>query len=233
MNLTTEEKDGLVYFRICKFNPKYIPVFEMCYYLEDDRGFYKVYPADYPFIELIRQNFVQNGEAMFNQLGYFSAIPWEDGLLAFANRIAATDIFWWLTGSCAPCLRGIAIKPHDVDIMVNSSDIPALIDLFKDHIFEPIINTEGWVAKDFGVLFMNCRIDIASDPASFVDEPEPADFGLYAKANLESIDWQGHQILVPPLHLSIAVNKKRERWDRVSLMQEFQTKAKVDPGNAT
>ncbi|MCB5271084.1 MAG: hypothetical protein LHW56_04480 [Candidatus Cloacimonetes bacterium] len=45
----------------------------------------------------------------------------------------------------------------------------------------------------------------------------------------ESIDWQGHQILVPPLHLSITVNKKRERWDRVSLMQEYLTKAKIAP----
>jgi hypothetical protein len=224
MNLTAEEEDGLVYFRICTFNPKYIPVFKMCYYLEDDRGFYKTYPADYPFIGLIRQNFVQNGEAMFDQLGYYSAIPWEEGLSAFANRIAGKGISWWLTGSCAPCLRGILINPHDVDIMVNSSDIPAIIEIFKEDIFEPIVDTQGWVTKHFGVLFMNCRIDIASDPASFVDEPEPVDFGQYAKAHLESIDWQGHQILVPPLHLSIAVNKKRERWDRVMLMQEFQAK---------
>lgn len=228
MHLTTEEKDGLVYVRICNFNPQYIPVFKMCYYLEDDKGFYKTYPADYPFIELIRQNFIQNGEAMFNQLGYFSAVPWDAGLLAFIDRIAGSGIDWWLTGSCAPCLRGIPLKPHDVDIMVNSSDIPAITDIFKDVMFEPINNTSGWVVKDFGVLFLACRIDIAADPSGFVDEPEPVDFGPYAKAHLVTITWQGHQILVPPLYLTIAVNKKRERWDRVKLMQEFQAKTNTN-----
>ncbi|MDD4310341.1 MAG: hypothetical protein PHO32_08175, partial [Candidatus Cloacimonetes bacterium] len=183
MKLTTYEHDGKVYFRISCYDPRYIPVFKMCYYQEDDSGFYKAYPANYPHIDIIRRNFVQNGEAMFNQLGYFSSIPWEAGLLDFANRVAGKGIDWWLTGSCAVCLRGIKLSPHDVDIMVNSFDIPALMEIFRDDIFEPIVNTEGWVTKDFGVLFCSCRIDIASDPASFVDEPEPVDFGPYAKAH--------------------------------------------------
>ncbi len=220
MNLTTDVLNGKVYFRIGSFDPKYIPVFRMCYYLEDDNGFYKEYPSDYPYLERIRQNFVHCGKIMFDQLGYFAPIPWEAGLLEFADRIAGKGIDWWLTGSCAACIRGIEIEPHDVDIMVNSSDINKIIELFKDDIFEPIVDTQGWVTKDFGVLFISCRIDIASDPASRMDIPEPVDCGPYAKAHLETITWQNHQIKVPPLELSIAVNKKRERWDRVKLMQE-------------
>lgn len=221
MKLWTEEIDGKVYFRIGNFDPRYIPVFQMCYYQEDAEGFYKAYSADYPHMDIIRQNFVLHGEEMFDQLGYFSVVPWEAALLAFADRLSGKGIDWWLTGSCAPCLRGIKIKPHDVDIMVDSSDIPALMEIFRDVIFEPILNTQGWVTKDFGVLFLACRIDIASNPASYVDDPFPVDFGQYAKAHLESITWQNHQIKIPPLDLSIAVNKKRERWDRVQLMQEF------------
>lgn len=222
MKLWTEEKDGKVYFRIGKPDPKYLPVFRMCYYHGDEQGFYKVYPADYPHIGIIRQNFIRHGENMFNQLGYFAPIPWEDGLLAFADRVAGKGIDWWLTGSCAMCVRGIRIEPHDVDIMVNSHDIPAIMEIFRDDIFEPLLNTEGWVTKDFGVLFIACRIDIATDPSSRLDDPEPVDCGPYAKAHLETIIWQDHQISIPPLELSIAVNKKRERWDRVRLMEEFQ-----------
>lgn len=227
MNLYTEKKDGKVYFRIESFEPRYIPVLKMCYYQEDERGFYKAYAADYPFIDIIRRNFVEQGEAMFRQLGYFAPIPWEEGLKAFAGKVAGNGIDWWLTGSCAACIRGIKINPHDVDIMVKSSDIPMLMEIFREDIFEPIVNTQGWVAKDFGVLFLECRIDIASDPASFVDEPEPVDFGPYAQAHLETLSWRNLQIKVPPLRLSIAVNKKRERWDRVKLMEEYLKQAPV------
>jgi hypothetical protein len=222
MHLSTELKDGKVWFRIHNPDTKYIPVFKMCYYQEDEEGFYKRYPADYPHIDIIQQNFLQHGEIMFNQLGYFAPIPWEEGLLAFAEKVAGKNIDWWLTGSCAACVRGIQITPHDVDIMVNSSDLPVLIELFRDDIFEPIMNTQGWVTKDFGVLFKFCRIDIASDPADCLDNPEPADCGPYAKAHLETINWRGLQLSIPPLALSIAVNKKRERWERVKLMEEFQ-----------
>lgn len=222
MKLSTEELDGKVYFRISNIDPKHVPVLWMCYYQEDEDGFYKAYPADYPNIGIIRENFVQHGQSMFNQLGYYSAIPWEKGLLAFADRVAGTKINWWLTGSCAVCLRGVKLNPHDVDIMVDSADIPAIMELFREDIFEPITDTQGWVTKDFGVLFIHCRIDIASDPASCLDDPMPVDCGPYAKEHLETIVWQGHTFRIPPLALSIAVNEKRERWDRVKLMQDFQ-----------
>jgi len=225
MDLTAEIKDGQVWFRIVNADPRYFPVFRRCYYLEDDQGFYKVYPESYPNLEVIQKNFIHHGEDMFNQLGYFSPIPWEEGLESFIKRVDRMDIGWWLTGSCAVCVRGIRLMPHDVDIVVNSSDIPALMELFKGDIFEPIVSTEGWVTKDFGVLFLACRIDIASDPASCLDDPEPVDCGPYAKMHLEVISWRGHLISIPPLALSIAVNKKRKRWDRVRLMEDYQSKA--------
>jgi hypothetical protein len=223
MHLTADIQDNQVCFRIINPDSKYIPVLRMCYYLEDEKGFYKVYPADYPYMDTIRRNFLRYGEAMFNQLGYFAPIPWEDGLLAFAERVAGKGIDWWLTGSCAVCVRGIQLLPHDVDIMVKSSDLPVLIELFREDIFEPIVDTGGWVAKDFGVLFLGCRVDIASDPSGRLDVPEPADCGPYAKDHLETVIWRGQQILIPPLELSIAVNRKRQRWERVKLMEEFQS----------
>ena len=224
MKLFTEEAEGKVYFRITEFAPKYLPVFRACYYQEYESGFYKVYPASYPGIEGIRQNFVHYGQTMFDQLGYFAPNPWKKGLLTFIERVAGRQLNWWLTGSCAVCLRGIPLQPHDVDIMVDSADISAIMEIFKDDIFEPILGTDGWVTKDFGVLFLGCRIDIASDPADCMDDPEPVDCGPFAKAHLETIIWQGHAVKIPPLALSIAVNKRRERWDRVKLMEDFQLK---------
>jgi hypothetical protein len=104
-------------------------------------------------------------KTMFDQLGYFTSVPWREGLDAFCSIIEKTDMDWWLTGSCAACIRGIDLSPHDVDIMINSDDIPELTELFRDELIEPIVSTHGWLTKDFGVMFLHCRIDIASDPS--------------------------------------------------------------------
>lgn len=220
MQLSTAEKEGKVYFLIRNVEDKYLPVLRNCYYLTDDEGFFKVYPAEYPNISAIRENFVRNGREMFDQLGYFTDVPWESGLLQFIARVRDSGIRWWLTGSCAVCLRGIDLNPHDVDIMVDSADIPRLMDIFAGDIFEPIVDTQGWVTKHFGVLYLSCRVDIASDPDGRLDNPDPADCGPYARDHLESIVWKGNEVLIPPLELSIAVNRRRERWDRVKLMEE-------------
>lgn len=63
---------------------------------------------------------------MFDQLGYFAPIPWDAALYEFVSKLEGADIDWWLTGSSAVCIRGIALNPHDVDVMVASADVPAL-----------------------------------------------------------------------------------------------------------
>lgn len=220
MKLTTEIVKEKVFFRIQEYDPKYEPVLKMCYYQKDETGYYKSYPSNYPDMETIRKNFEMYGLSMFDQLGYFKPVPWEQGLLAFMERMQGSGINWWLTGSGAVCARGIPLNPHDLDIMVDSKDVPKIIELFSDVLFEPIMDTHGWVTKDFGVLFLHCRIDIASDPAAFVDDPEPVDFGPYAKGHLETIEWHGRSLQIPPLSLSIAVNRKRERWERVKIIED-------------
>ncbi|MCP3965312.1 MAG: hypothetical protein GY750_06315 [Lentisphaerae bacterium] len=158
---------------------------------------------------------------MFNQLGYFSECKWQEALDAFAGVMHENNIDWWLTGSCALCIRGIELKPHDVDIMVNSSDIEKIKDVFANKTIIPIIDTQGWLTKDFGVIFWYARIDIASDPSAGLDDPEPIDCGPYAAKNLEKVEWRGHTIKAPPVNLTLTVNKKRERWDRVKLIEEY------------
>jgi hypothetical protein len=131
---------------------------------------------------------------MFDQCGYFTEIPWQEGLKSFCSIIYETDIDWWLTGSCATCIRGIELKPHDIDIMVKSEYLDEVIELFSDYIIEPIIDTNGWIIKYFGVVFLHSRIDLAFDRYS---------------------------IKVPPLRLQINTNKLRGRDDRVEKINNY------------
>lgn len=224
MKFSIEECDDDIIFRIYDFDSKYENVLKMCFYQFDEGSYIKRFPKETRYIDKIKTHFVHNAQAMFDQLGYFKPIPWEKALLEFIEKVEDTEIDWWLTGSCATCIRGIPFAPHDIDIMVDSKDVDRISALFSDYLIEPIIDTKGWVTKDFGVLFFHVRIDIASDPQESLDDPEPADCGPYAKRNLEELVWNGHKIRVPPLELQLNVNRRRERFDRVALIEDYMSK---------
>lgn len=221
MKISFEEKDENIIFRVSDFTPEYEKVLKMCFYQNDGNNYIKTYPQKIKNIEKIKNYYFNNAFEMFSQLGYFKPIPWEKALNEFCLKIKNTGIDWWLTGSCAACIRGIKLNPHDIDIMINSKDVERIADIFSDYIIEPIIDTQGWVTKDFGVLFLHARIDIASDPQERLDNPEPVDCGPYAQNHLETVFWNGHNIKVPPLKLQLYVNKIRNRTDRAALIEKF------------
>lgn len=164
-----------------------------------------------------------NRMLMFDRLGYFAPAPWEKALTEFCKGTQGTNIDWWLTGRCAACIHGIKMNPHDADIMIDSGSVDEITDVFSDCLIEPIVDINGWLTKDFGVIFLHARIDIASDPQEILDTPEPV-CGPYARQNFETIKWNGYEIQVPPLELQLNVNKRRERMDRVKLIEDFLNK---------
>lgn len=216
----TEDEQSL-YFRVAEFTQEYENVLKSSYYTFDENGCFKKFNKSIDNIEQVKVNFASFAEEMFAQQGYFKPVLWEDALLAFIEKVREQDIDWWLTGSCATCVRGINIEPHDVDIMLNSKDIDKIKNIFRDYIVEPIIDSKGWVVDYFGVLFMGARIDLAFDPAEWVDSQGKADFGPYASNHLEEIVWKGNIIKVPPIELQLDANRNRERFDRVKAIEDF------------
>lgn len=226
MIITFEETGADVLYKVSDFDSKYEPILKMCFYEAKDDFYFKRYPVNSKYINKMMKRYAEKANLMFDQLGYFADIPWESGLLKFCEKTKNSNIKWWLTGSCAACIRGIEINPHDIDIMINSQDVEEITELFQDYLIEPVTDTKGWLTRDFGVMFMDVRIDIASDPSPRLDETEPSDCGVFAMNNLETLNWKGYEIKVPPLYLQINVNKKRGRLDRVKKMEEFTTEVK-------
>lgn len=220
MRVTFTDLADLVDFRLDDVDPRYDPVLEQCFWQRDDRGWHRTYPADAAHLDRVMPYFAANAERMFAQLGYFAPIPWQRALLDFADRLAGTDVDWWLTGSCAACIRGVPLNPHDVDIMIDSESTTAVVDRLADVLIEPFVDTGGWVVREFGVLFWHARIDLASDPAPILDQPEPADCGPYAAGHLEEVRWQGRTFRVPPLALQESVNRRRGRLERAALLRD-------------
>ncbi|MGG7165798.1 hypothetical protein [Clostridium ihumii] len=221
MNISFKENENNILFVISEYPNEYKSILESQYYSLEHGNFVKKYPKNIDNIDNIKMNFKNYAEEMFLQMGYLKEVQWEKALLSFINKIKGYDIDWWLTGSCALCIRGISVMPHDVDIMLNSKDIGKIKNIFSDFIVEPIISSKGWVVDYFGVLFLNARIDLAFDPQDFVDKPEPSDFGPYARNHIESVLWNGNIVKVPPLELQLQVNRKRKRYDRVKAIEDY------------
>jgi hypothetical protein len=77
-------------------------------------------------------------------------------------------------------------------------------------------------------MFLSARIDLAFDPADFVDTPHPADFGPYAMRHLAEVHWRGTKIKVPPLELQAQVNRRRGRIARAAAIEEHLGRLTVD-----
>jgi hypothetical protein len=221
MKIQFKEEDNTVSYVVSEYPKEYKPILESQYYTPVNGAYVKKFPNNLDNLKKAEANFVKYADDMFAQMGYFKEIHWESALLSFIEKARYHEIDWWLTGSCALCVRGINVMPHDIDIILDSHDIQKINEMFSDYIVEPINSTKGWVTDYFGVLFMDARIDLAFDPQEFADHPEPCDFGLYAKSNLQNVLWKGNTIKVPPLELQLQVNHRRGRHDRVRAIKEF------------
>ena len=215
------KKNELYRFELYDIEDKYIPVLEMCFYHKDSDVYYKEYASDAPTIEAVIANFENHVLEMHDQLGYFAEVKWEAALLEFCRIAREHNLDWWLTGSCSACIRGIEFTPHDVDIMFASRDIEKFRKVFEEYYIEPLQDTGGWVTKDFGVLFLHGRIDLASDPSPEIDKPDPVDCGPTALTQLETVQWNGYTIKVPPIEFMINANRRRGRTERVEMLEKY------------
>lgn len=224
MRFTFEENNDYIVFKVNDFKSKYESVLENSYYTLNNDTYIKKYDKSWintTNIDSIKANYLNNAEEMFMQMNYEKPTPWEDVLMSFIRKVRGKDIDWWLTGSCALCVRGINVNPHDIDIMLHGKDINKIMEIFEDDMIEPLCNSEGWVTKHFAVLFLKARIDLAFDPQECLDISEPSDSGPFAMENLKKVYWRGETISVPPLYLQLNNNKSRGRLDRVKSIENF------------
>lgn len=222
MIIDFKEYGNNIFYIVSDYPQEFEPILKSQYYSLENGKYVKQFSKDsVNDFEALKKNYRLYAEEMFLQMGYYKDVLWEDGLLLFIDMIEGKEINWWLTGSCALCIRGIDVKPHDIDIMMDSKDISKLKNIFADYIIEPITSTGGWVVDYFGVIFLKARIDLAFDPAELADKPNPVDFGIYAMNNLEEVKWKGRKIKIPPLELQIEVNRRRGRNDRVEAIEKY------------
>ena len=160
-------------------------------------------------------------EALLRQTARLEPAPWEDALRETARRLDNAGIDWWLTGSAALAVRGLAVVPRDVDLVVSDAGAAAAATAFHDMLIEPAVAVEGWFCRWWGRAWIGARVEWVGGVTEAADKPFPTDFGLVAEATLHRVAWNDLTISVPPLELQRAVSARRGLTDRVRLIDSL------------
>ncbi|PKK88446.1 MAG: hypothetical protein CVV64_18785 [Candidatus Wallbacteria bacterium HGW-Wallbacteria-1] len=198
--------------------------FEAEFFSRQGSDFIRDFPADIPGASEAAGNFRTHGMEMFRPVMSGEPVDWRAGLLAFIERMEGLGqgIPWFLTGSCALTVRGIDVQPSDVDfVFPRFSDMERVGQIFRKETVYPFCDCGDWVTRGYGAAWMHAILAMAFEPLACLDDPFPIDSGPAAIENLEKVSWMGREISVPPLEYCLNINRRRERTERVELLEKI------------
>jgi len=134
------------------------------------------------------------------------------------HSFEATELKWRLYGSGALAVRGLDIEPGDIDVNVSDSALAGRI--FDDLLITPVLEMRGWVAKHAGRAFYGAILEWLSEPLAENDDvSEPHEQGPFVADQLETLQWRGHCVHVPPLSAQLRTIESRGWSDRADLIR--------------
>lgn len=191
------------------------------YYGEFEDGFAKAFPAETPDLDRIFASFERDMPELIRQAAGQSPVAWEQCLTALLGRLEGQDLNWWLVGSTALAVRGLAVTPHDVDLVVQDGGGTRLSELLRDCEVEPLQHSPGWIWDWFGRCFLHARLEWVGDVNAGADTDTPGDFGPTALGRGEVVQWRGWSLRVPPLDLQLAVSERRGLTGRAEIIRAY------------
>jgi hypothetical protein len=188
-------------------------------YQHSDGEWRRGYPAGTPGLDICWRNFASCAEPMLRQAARLEPVPWRETMHELCRRTSGREPDWWVAGSTALAVRGVAIEPGDIDLVCSDDGARSLGLIFTDALIEPVVcDPSSQLSSYWGRAFLTARLEWIGAPGPGVDSPSPADFGPIAASRLETVAWEGWQLRVPPLDLQRAVSQRRGLTTRVALI---------------
>lgn len=213
--------DDKVYFAVTDVDPSLDEALRGLYYSPFEDGFAKSFSADAPNLDSIYANFERHMPDLILQAANQQPVPWEACLTEVLRRLDGQGLDWYLVGSTALAVRGLAVKPHDLDLSVQGQGSARMSELFLDVLVEPVSGSRGWIWDWFGRCFLHARLEWVGDVNAQADQNDPADFGPTALARSETLYWHDYPVKVPPLDLQLAVSERRGLLKRADLIRSL------------
>jgi len=182
--------------------------------------------------ELISNNFSRFGQAMFESS--LSGFDWKKPLELLAQKFNENGIEWYIVGSVGDAIRGVDIKPFDIDIVVHTRDFyrakEICYDSFPDSvIIWPFAENEAInPLRYFGRLFLaGALIEVAADETWNLESRQQGFYGFTSPVSqYEKASWNGHAVYLESLQLRYQIEKARNRKDRVKALKKYFKRAK-------
>ncbi len=176
----------------------------------DAEGFARYFAVESAHLARSYATFARSAEEMIVQEAGESPVPWEDTLTTIVRLMATHALRWWLVGSAALAVRGLAVQPGDVDLVLDEEGSAVLAELLRDALVEPPRPITTWSAKVDGRAFLGARVEWTGGVA----EGHP--WG--AAGPWETISWKGDHLRVPPLAHQLVDAQWHNNTERVALI---------------
>lgn len=192
-------------------------------YAPEGGEFVRRVPADALDLETIYERFARHVEELLGQTAREREVPWRDALDDACGRLERAGVDWFLSGSAALAVRGIAVEPRDLDLVVREHERAAAV--FADVLVEPALRDveRRWVAAWFGRAFLGARVEWVAGVYADVDEwAAPSEIGPAAAARVERVGWHGRTLFLSPLDIQLAVCEERGLHARVEAIRAHE-----------
>lgn len=137
-----------------------------------------------------------------------SGFDWKKPLEMLAQKLNENGIEWYIVGSVGDAIRGIEVKPSDIDIVILTRDYYKAKDVcylnFSDSVIAPFMGNQDpkylvSPLKYFGRLFLaGAMIEVATNEIWDLESRhfahKKAVWRGYEHSEYEKIVWRGHSI---------------------------------------
>jgi hypothetical protein len=178
------------------------------FFQKEDGKYVKKYPSNVQECAMIQRNFPLLAKDMFTGEKY----NWEKALTKFAGICDQSGIRWYVTGSSCEAVRGMPLKPHDIDVYIHTEDFYSVRDIFSDCVIEPFSDLGNtWAVRYFGRLCIEgVMVDIAAD-----------DFANESNHKYDIVKWNGYDLLIEPFEARYKTEVQRQRPDRIEMIEKY------------
>jgi hypothetical protein len=183
------------------------------------------YPPGTRYFDRAVANLRQALDEMVRQKAGREPAHWSRTFRDLLHRADEARVQFAVVGSVALAIRGVDVRPADIDVLTTTKGADALAESYQDALVVPLATTAGF--GRFGRAFTGgIRVEWLGNPARVQEGPWPlAAAGWSIASPFEEIWWESRFLRVPPLELQRRVEVQRQRPDRVAAIDEYRRTA--------
>jgi hypothetical protein len=180
------------------------------------------YPPGTRYFDRAVANLRQDLGEMVSQRIAGSPPGWAGPLDDLPRRAGQARVRLAVVGSVALAVRGVGVRPGDIDVITTTEGADALADAYQETLVMPVATVPGfgrWSRAFTGGI----RVEWLGNPARVQDGPWPLAASAWSIASpFEEVSWENRILRVPPLEVQRRAEVHRQWPDRVAAIDEYR-----------